>query len=284
MIRIGLYLRKGEQVVKLGMYESWFDGEPGVPGDSLPEVLRNLAAYGYQGIQIQMNGRFRDLGWDLIGRMCDDSGMRLCIAGGGGNLLSKDPEMRRQGVEAFKDSLRLAGRLGAVGKSTAPLRRYEIEPPAPPRTLYELHEEILIEELKELAPVAEEAGVMMMLEPLNRYESQFIQRLEQAHKVCAAVGSRNVGFMADLFHMNIEEVDLGQAIDATGDYLRYVHLADSNRFEPGAGHLDFRPALAALKRIGYDGFMTLECRVMGADKGRALTDAAALMRRLWDEV
>jgi sugar phosphate isomerase/epimerase len=90
--------------------------------------------------------------------------------------------------------------------------------------------------------------------------------------------------MADLFHMNIEEVDLGQAIDATGDYLRYVHLADSNRFEPGAGHLDFRPALAALKRIGYDGFMTLECRVMGADKGRALTDAAALIRRLWDEV
>jgi sugar phosphate isomerase/epimerase len=125
---------------------------------------------------------------------------------------------------------------------------------------------------------------MMMLEPLNRYESQFIQRLEQAHKVCEAVGSPNVGFMADLFHMNIEEVDMGQAIEATGDYLRYVHLADSNRFEPGAGHLDFRPALGALKRIGYDGFMTLECRVMGADKGRALTDAAALIRRLWDQV
>jgi sugar phosphate isomerase/epimerase len=171
-----------------------------------------------------------------------------------------------------------------VGKSTAPVRRYEIEPPPPPGTLYELHAEILIEELVQLAPVAEEAGVMMMLEPLNRYESQFIQRLEQAHKVCEAVGSPNVGFMADLFHMNIEEVDMGQAIEATGDYLRYVHLADSNRFEPGAGHLDFRPALGALKRIGYDGFMTLECRVMGADKGRALTDAAALIRRLWDQV
>ena len=63
-----------------------------------------------------------------------------------------------------------------------------------------------------------------------------------------------------------------------------MHLADSNRFEPGAGHLDFKPGLAALKRIGYDGFMTFECKVMGADKGKALTDSAALIRKLWDEV
>jgi len=269
-------------MIKLGTYESWFDGEPIVPGESFPEVLRNLAECGFQGIQI--GARFRDLGWDEIGRMCQDSGIRLCIAGGGGSLLARDPEARRQGVQAVKDGLRLAGRLGAIGSICVPVRRPEMDPPPPPKTLYDLQEEILIEELREIAPVAEDAGVLLIIEPLNRYESQFIQRLGQAHKVCTAVGSPNVCFMADFFHMNIEEVDLGKAIEATRDYLGYVHLADSNRYQPGAGHLDFRPGLAALKHTGYDGFMTFECKVMGADKGKALTEAAALIRKLWDEV
>lgn len=55
------------------------------------------------------------------------------------------------------------------------------------------------------------------------------------------------------------------------------------RYQPGAGHLDFRPGLAALKRIGYDGWLTLECRILGPDKGRALAESAQLVRRLWDE-
>jgi sugar phosphate isomerase/epimerase len=90
--------------------------------------------------------------------------------------------------------------------------------------------------------------------------------------------------MADFFHMNIEEIDMGQAIEETAEYLGYVHLADSNRYQPGAGHLDFQPGLAALKRIGYDGFMTLECRVLGKDKGKALAESAQLVRNLWDKV
>ena len=268
-------------MLQLGTYESWFDGEPIVPGDSLEEVLENLEAYGYQGIQI--GARFRDLGWDEIGRIVNDTNIRLCIAGGGGGLLSADPEVRKQGVEATKEGLRLAARLGAIGSICVPTRRYEMEG-TDAKSQYELHEEILIEELKEIAPVAESEGVMVILEPLNRYESQFLQRLDQAYKVCAAVGSPNIRFMADFFHMNIEEVDMGQAIESTAEYLGYVHLADSHRYEPGSGHLDFRPGLAALKRIGYDGFMTLECKIMAEDKGQALTDSAALIRRLWDEV
>lgn len=269
-------------MLKLGTYESWFDGEPIVPGESFAEVLRNLESYGYQGIQI--GARFRDLGWEEIGRLVKASNLQLCIAGGGGGLLAADAEARRAGVEATKEGLRLAARLGALGSICVPIRRPEMAPPPPPKTLYELQEEILIEELKEIAPVAEAEGVMLILEPLNRYESQFLQRLDQAHKICAAVGSPNVRFMADFFHMNIEEVDLGKAIEATAEYLGYVHLADSHRFQPGSGHLDFCPGLAALKRIGYDGFLTLECKIMGADKGKALTDSAKLIRKLWDEV
>ncbi|MBX6772021.1 MAG: hypothetical protein IRY83_09880 [Chloroflexi bacterium] len=73
---------------------------------------------------------------------------------------------------------------------------------------------------------------------------------------------------------------------APGDTLeeRFASLeADSNRYQPGAGHLDFRPGFAALKRIGYGGWLTLECRLRGPDKGRALIETARLIRQLWEE-
>jgi sugar phosphate isomerase/epimerase len=187
-------------------------------------------------------------------------------------------------VEQIKAGLREAAELGAIGSIVVPVRVPEIAPPEPPKTLYDLQCEILIEELAEIAPVAEEAGAMVLLEPLNRYESRFLNRLDQAAAICRAVGSSGIRFMADFFHMNIEEIDMGQAIEDTADYLGYVHLADSNRYQPGAGHLDFKPGLAALKRIGYDGFMSLECRILGEDRGKALTESARLIRDLWAEV
>ena len=76
---------------------------------------------------------------------------------------------------------------------------------------------------------------------------------------------------------------IADAIEANAEYLSYVHLADSNRYQPGAGHLDFRAPLAALKRIGYDGWLTLECRILGDDRAAALARSADLVRRTWAE-
>ena len=67
--------------------------------------------------------------------------------------------------------------------------------------------------------------------------------------------------MGDFFHMNIEETDIAESIRAAGGFLKHIHLADSNRRHPGAGHIDFRPALAALGAINFDGYMALECHV-----------------------
>jgi sugar phosphate isomerase/epimerase len=122
------------------------------------------------------------------------------------------------------------------------------------------------------------------LEPLNRYESNYLNRLKQGVEICQAVGSPAVKIMADFFHMNIEEADIGQAIEEAADYVVFVHLADSNRYQPGVGHLDFAPGLAALKRIGYDGPMSLECRILGEDKKRALAKSAQYIQEIWDRV
>jgi sugar phosphate isomerase/epimerase len=270
-------------MLKLGAYEAWFDGETIVPGETLEERLANLEAWGYQGVQLSRPSR--ELGLRTIKKALAESGVRLCIYGGGRGLLSADPAQRQAAVEQIGEGLRQAAELGAIGSIVVPIfGKAELLPPDPPRTLYELERDLLIDELAQVAPVAEETGARVILEPLNRYESHFLQRLDQAADVCRAVGSPGIGLMADFFHMNIEEVDIGQAIEGAADYLAYVHLADSNRFQPGAGHLDFRPGLAALKRINYDGFMTLECRIVGEDKGKALVEAADYIRGIWDQV
>ncbi len=269
--------------MKLGTLESWFDGEPIVPGDTLAERLETLEALGYDGIQVQRK-TVGELGVDGIKRALAGSRVQVPVFGRGATLLVADEEGRRQAVETVKAGLREAAELGSIGSIVVPVRQPLMAPPPPPKTLRELERAILVQQLEEILPVAEAAGVKVILEPLNRYETHFIQRLGPAAELCRELGSPAMTFMADLFHMNIEEVDLARAIEASADRLAYVHLADSNRYQPGAGHLDFRGPLAALKRVGYDGWLTLECRVVGEDRAKALADSARLIRSVWAEV
>jgi sugar phosphate isomerase/epimerase len=272
---------KESTVLKLGTYEAWFDGEVIVPGETLEDRLANLEAWGYQGIQLARGTL--EMGWPAIQRTLSQSSIKLCIAGGGRGLLSAQETARKEAAEQIRQGLHVAAEMGAQGSIVVPIfGRPEIPPPAPPQTLYALEREVLIDGLAGIAPTAEELGVNIILEPLNRYETHFVNRLEQGADICQAVGSDAVKIMADFFHMNIEEIDIGQAIEQAADHIAYVHLADSNRYQPGAGHLDFEPGLAALKRIGYDGWMTLECRVMGEDKGKALVQSAQYIRGIWD--
>jgi sugar phosphate isomerase/epimerase len=120
----------------------------------------------------------------------------------------------------------------------------------------ELERPLLIELLGELGRHTESVGAVLILELLNRYETHLLHTLQDAVEVCQAVGSPYVQTMADLFHMSIEEADIPASIEKAGEHIYHVHLADSNRKLPGLGHTDFA---AALKGIGYDKYMTLEC-------------------------
>ena len=124
------------------------------------------------------------------------------------------------------------------------------------------------------------AGVPVFLEPLNRYEQHLVNRLEQGTAFAEEVGA-GVSIMADFFHMNIEEADIAESIRAAGRHLVYVHVADSNRLQPGSGHLDFRPGFRALKEIGYDGWLGIECRITDPFE-ESLLASAALLRELWE--
>jgi sugar phosphate isomerase/epimerase len=122
---------------------------------------------------------------------------------------------------------------------------------------------VLLDALGELGRHAEREGVKILLEPLNRYEDHMVNRLEQAADLIREVDLDSVRIGIDSYHMNIEEPDPAAAILAAAPVIGHAQVSDSNRFQPGAGHLDWPTWLGALDAIGYDGYLAVECRLTG---------------------
>lgn len=116
----------------------------------------------------------------------------------------------------------------------------------------------LAEALRELGGYAAERGQVLIYEPLNRYESDLFNRQADAAAFVREQDLAGVKLLADLFHMNIEEVDLAAALRASGDLVGHVHLADSTRGPAGSGHTDLDAVGAALRDIGYAGWLSAE--------------------------
>ena len=112
--------------------------------------------------------------------------------------------------------------------------------------------------LRECTEFAKEYNTRLTLEPVNRYESNFINTLSEGVEFIKRVGTSNLGLLADTFHMNIEEVSIYDSIVQAKEYITHVHFADSNRWTPGFGHLDFAKIVQTLKRIGYQGHVSAE--------------------------
>lgn len=113
-------------------------------------------------------------------------------------------------------------------------------------------------ELDQLGPRAHALEVPLLFEPLNRYESNLLNTVAEAVDFLGTLRTRNVKLLLDLFHANIEEADMAAAIRQAGPHLGHVHFADSNRRAVGLGHTNFGPIAAALRDIGYDGYLSAE--------------------------
>jgi sugar phosphate isomerase/epimerase len=106
--------------------------------------------------------------------------------------------------------------------------------------------------------VAERAGVGLVIEPINRYETDWLNTVGETIRLIERVGHPRLGVLADTFHMNIEERSIEGAMEAGKSHLRHVHVADSNRWAPGDGHLDFGSILQTLRRVKYGGYLSAE--------------------------
>ncbi|MEM1354566.1 MAG: sugar phosphate isomerase/epimerase family protein [Planctomycetota bacterium] len=118
--------------------------------------------------------------------------------------------------------------------------------------------EYLQDTLNALGPYAKDKGQPLFYEPLNRYETNLFNTLAEGVEVLGSLSTDNIKLLADLFHMNIEEADLPRAIRDAGAHVGHVHFVDSNRRAAGLGHMDHAPIVAALKDIGYDGYLCAE--------------------------
>lgn len=114
------------------------------------------------------------------------------------------------------------------------------------------------EALVELGDHAKQYNIPLIYEPLNRYETNLCNTVADGVALLESSGARNATLLADLFHMNIEESDVAQSIRDGGKHIGHVHFVDSNRQPVGAGHTNFDPIIAALKEVGYDGYLCAE--------------------------
>jgi sugar phosphate isomerase/epimerase len=133
--------------------------------------------------------------------------------------------------------------------------------------------------MEELIRVARDHGVGLIYEPLNRYETNIFNRIGDATSFIVDRQLRGGLVLADLFHMNIEEESIEQAIVNTGSFLGYVHLADSNRRPAGGGHIDIASVAGALRKIGYEGYVSAEAFAYPDSEGAAVQTMRAF--RQW---
>jgi sugar phosphate isomerase/epimerase len=115
-----------------------------------------------------------------------------------------------------------------------------------------------IKALKEVAEYSNDKDVVILLEPINRYETDIINTLEEGREVISQINLPNLKLLADTFHMNIEEVSFKDSLIKVKDYLGYVHFADSNRLAPGWGHTNFAEIFKTLTKIKYSGPIGIE--------------------------
>jgi len=162
-----------------------------------------------------------------------------------------DPEIRRKAVQRIKDQMNLAIELGGA-QVIIGLIRGTVKPGTDPHQA----EKDFLESIRKCLEYRPE--VTLTLEPINRYETNLYNDTRSAKEIIDKIGSSNLRMLVDTFHMNIEEPDLVESIIHAKGYISHVHFADSNRWAPGSGHIDFEAILDALKRIGYQGAISAE--------------------------
>ncbi|MGQ9473409.1 MAG: sugar phosphate isomerase/epimerase family protein [Candidatus Caldatribacteriaceae bacterium] len=225
-------------------------------GEPIEKSIARLARFGYQTVELVGEPDLYDR--EEVKKLCLRHGIEigsLCnIWRRNRDFTSKDPAVRANAKEYTKKTIDMASYVGAKIVIIAPTANMRIVRELPPEEEWK----VAVEGIRECGEYAKEKGVTLVIEPWNRFETYLINRLNQAIELAQEVGLPNVKVMGDLFHMNIEEANIPQAIlDAKG-WLFHMHVADNQRDLPGKGHLNWKEIMEALKAIDFRGCLVLE--------------------------
>jgi sugar phosphate isomerase/epimerase len=245
-----------------------------VAGGSPAEKLASARAAGFDALELRdatrpkldpVAGHAPTVCPELSGWLGDFDGARRAQA---------IDELRRQ-----LDGIAALGGVGAVTPAAWGMFTRRLPPFGDPPRTPEEDREVLVAGLAELGAHAASAGVALLFEPLNRYEDHMVNTLTAAAALIAEAGTPGVRILADTYHMNIEEDDVCAALRSVRDVLGAVHLSDSNRAQPGTGHVPFGAVLDTLREIGFDGVVSVECRLRG-EPAAAVASCGRFLRGL----
>jgi D-psicose/D-tagatose/L-ribulose 3-epimerase len=194
------------------------------------------------------------------------------------DISSNDRDKERRGQTRLEQAVAVARDIGAThvcGILESAFQKYLV-----PTTAEGVKRSVAV--LQGVAAIAARSKITLGLEVVNRYESNVLNTASQAVEMCKRIGAANVKVHLDVYHMNIEESDIQQAILETGDYLGYFHTGDSHRGYMGSGSIDLAGAFRALVKSGYAGPITFESfssRVVG----QPLEGILGIWRNLWED-
>lgn len=262
-------------------------------------AIRQLKALGYDGVEVPvLVGEPSHYAW--LAHELDAIGLEGCCTGivpsPDANPVSPDPDNRARGLRHLDWALDCAIALGAQslgGPLHAPIGHFTGTGP----TEAELDRAAAAHRV--LATRAEANGLYISLEPLNRFETYFLNTTAQCRDYARRVDHRALRIMYDTFHANIEDGDQVKAFETVAPYVGVVHISENDRGIPGRGHIDFRSIIGAVRRSGYDGWVTIEAFGAGLPAIAAATrvwrplfpnyetlfsESASFIRKTWAEV
>jgi D-psicose/D-tagatose/L-ribulose 3-epimerase len=228
---------------------NWMRAEP------IEVTIARLAKCGYDAIEI--SGEPERYNTKDVGKLLTDRGLKcwgsVTLMLGDRNLLASSEKNRAMSVKYVNDSITMVKELGGEEMTIVPCTVGKLVPEAGPDEEWKW----AVESLQQCYAHGMKEGVRLALEPLNRFETYFLNRHDQALMLAEAVGP-TCGICLDAFHMNIEERDMFQAIRNSATRLHDFHVADNNRMACGMGAFDWNRIIATVKEVGYTGALTVE--------------------------
>ena len=240
------------------------------------KLIQRAADLGFDGVEIFIDDP-ENIDTKAVRRAAEDRGLGVTccsIVGLDRDLISDDPKVRAQAKDYIRAAVDIAQAVGSP-VFVGPLYSAVGKLVGRPRTNAEW--QLAVAGIQEVAGHAAQAGVSLCLEPLNRFETYFLNTAADTVQFVREVGSPAVGVMLDTFHMNIEEKNVPQAVRTAGPLLRHMHCSENDRGAPGSGHTDWPGVFAALRENDYDEWLVIESFVLGNE---AIAKAAAIWREI----
>ena len=220
-------------------------------------LLPQIKEHGFDGAELPLYDPAQFPAAD-IRHACERYGLECTICAvltGGANVISDDPAVRARTRGHLADCIKAVAEAGSTIMA-GPLYSPVGFLPGRRRTADEW--KWAVNSYQSLGPLLAKHGVTIALEPINRFETYFLNTAADAVKLCDEINHPNVGILLDTFHANIEEKDIGQAYRSVARHLKHVHTCENDRGIPGSGHVEWNSVFAALREMQYDGWLTIE--------------------------